>query len=203
MPLITPCPFWWSHTTAETCCIIDYSLPFHKNLTPVTGADPEKSLYCTCVSYAHSLWLLPFKSHSHTLNVQLSFWETAQIEKPLFILRPKKPKMPDVWVDVSGKGTRNDAAKPCLSLPFCLPSYSQWWYFGKWQSEHYGDSFFSEHGDFFPVIWFPPCVSQLTLLQRMEHRRWFCDISKLAATKRMSSFHFSFIPKCSNCLIQL
>lgn len=111
--------------------------------------------------------------------------------------------MPDVWVDVSGKGTRNDATKPCLSLPFCLPSYSQWWYFGKWQSEHYGDSFFSEHGDFFPVIWFPPCVSQLTLLQRMEHRRWFCDTSKLAATKRMSSFHFSFIPKCSNCLIQL
>lgn len=92
-----------------------------------------------------------------------------------------------------------------LSRPFCLPSHFQWWYFGKYQSEHYmGNLFFRTWRDFFfPVIWFPPCVSQLTLLQRMEHRRWFCDTSKPAATKRMSSCHFSFIPKCSKCLIQL
>lgn len=127
----------------------------------------------------------------------------AQIERPLFISRPKKPKMPDVWVDVSGKGTRNDAAKSHhLSLPFCLPSYAQWCYSGECQSEHYmGILFFRTWRDFFsPVVQFPPCVSQLTFLERMEHRRGFCDTPQLAATKNMSSLNFSFIPKCSNCL---
>lgn len=61
--------------------------------------------------------------------------------------------------------------------------------------------FFSEHEEIFsPVVQFPPCVSQLTFLERMEHRRGFCDTPKLAATKNMSSLNFSFIPKCSNCL---
>lgn len=111
--------------------------------------------------------------------------------------------MPDF--DVSGKGTRKDSAKSCLlSLLFCLPSHTQWWYFGECQSEHYiGTPFFRTWRDFFPVIRFLPCISQLTLLQRMEHRRWFYDTSKLAATKRMSSLLFSFIPKFRNCLILL
>lgn len=122
MSLKTPCPYCWSHTTAETYFVIDYSLAFHNNLTLKNHTTADR----VGASYACCLLLLPFKSHSDFLNIQLSFWETAEVERPLFILRPKKPKMPDVWVDVLGKGTRNDAAKimssfsPFLSLIISL-----------------------------------------------------------------------------------
>lgn len=103
-------------------------------------------------SYACCLLLFLFKSHSDFLNIQLSFWGTAHVERPLFILSPKKPKMPDVWVDVFGKGTRNDAAKIMSSFsPFLSPIICPvmvLWRMPEWTL--HGDSYFQNMKRFFP-----------------------------------------------------
>lgn len=63
--------------------------------------------------------------------------------------------MPDVWVDVLGKGTRNDAAKIMyFSLPFCLSSYLSSPSNGTLENARVNTTwglFFSEHEEIFPL----------------------------------------------------
>lgn len=149
--------------------------------------------------YTCYLLLWPFKA-TQTSSIFNCLWEIAQLERPFCTLRPKKPKM---LMSRLRCLARNDTGKASLlSLP---PLYTHWWYFRGCQTEHYMEILFVRTWRvFFPLhnLVSTMCYTADTVLKRMEHR-WFHDTSKLPATKRMSSLHFSFIPNHDNCLILL
>lgn len=118
-------------------------------------------------SHACCLLLLPFKA-THTFSIFNCLFEKKK--KPLFMLRPKKPKMPMSVLMCLAKETGNDTAKACLlSLPYHPPLYTHWWYFRGCQTEHYiGILSVRTWRDFFHIIQFLPCVSQLT----QSYKEW-------------------------------
>lgn len=81
-----------NHTTEKICYQLLSRFSQHLDWLLMLFWNPN---YCrwgrgfSCIQ----VFIIVLQSHSDFQSIQLSFWKSAQLERPLFTLRPKKPKM--------------------------------------------------------------------------------------------------------------